>query len=115
VAEEHTAETIAQLEQEIELLKKENERLRQLLEEALRAAKRQVPSRGRNPKLSPKDPDAKQESSMGAAIAGPFPTPLMRLSRYAASLLSAMRRRAGRVPDRFSVPNRDSGTAGAAH
>jgi hypothetical protein len=42
VAEEHTAEKIAQLEREIEVLKKENERLRQLLEEALRAAKRQA-------------------------------------------------------------------------
>jgi cell shape-determining protein MreC len=35
VAEEHTAEKIARLEREIEVLKKENERLRQLLEEAL--------------------------------------------------------------------------------
>jgi cell shape-determining protein MreC len=42
VAEEHTAEKIARLEREIEVLKKENERLRQLLEEALRAAKRQA-------------------------------------------------------------------------
>jgi hypothetical protein len=42
VAEEHTAEKITRLEREIEVLKKENERLRQLLEEALRAAKRQA-------------------------------------------------------------------------
>jgi len=42
VAEEHTAEKIAQLERENAVLKKEIERLRQLLEEALRAAKRQA-------------------------------------------------------------------------
>src|SRR5260370_34024588 len=43
---------------------------------------KQLPSRGRNPKPSPKNPDAKQESSMGAAIAGPFPPRLMKLSKY---------------------------------
>jgi cell shape-determining protein MreC len=42
VAEENAAEKIARLAQEIEVLKKENERLRRLLEEALRAAKRQA-------------------------------------------------------------------------
>jgi hypothetical protein len=36
VAEENSAEKIARLEREIETLKKENERLRGLLEEALR-------------------------------------------------------------------------------
>src|SRR5260370_42022859 len=43
---------------------------------------KRLPSRGRNPKPSPKNPDAKQESSMGAAIAGPFPPRLMKLSKY---------------------------------
>ncbi|MCU1314814.1 MAG: hypothetical protein JWN63_136 [Candidatus Acidoferrum typicum] len=83
MTEEHTAEKIARLEREIEVLKKENERLRQLLEEALRAASdKRPPSRDKNPKPSPKNPDAKQESSMGAVIAGPSPTRLMKLSKY---------------------------------
>jgi hypothetical protein len=72
VAEEHTAEKITRLEREIEVLKKENDRLRQLLEETLRAAKRQAaPFSRQKPKAQPQKPDAKRESSMGAAVVGP--------------------------------------------
>jgi hypothetical protein len=81
VAEEHTAEKIARLEREIEVLKKENERLRQLLEEALRAAKRQAaPFSRQKPKGHPQKPGRKAGKS--AAIVGPFPTRLMKLSTY---------------------------------
>jgi hypothetical protein len=60
VAEQNSAEKIARLEREIETLKKENERLRGLLEEALRAAKRQaVPFSRRHPKACPQKPGRK--------------------------------------------------------
>jgi septal ring factor EnvC (AmiA/AmiB activator) len=61
VAEEDSADRIARLEREIETLKKENERLRGLLEEALRAAKRQAaPFSRRHPRHVPKNLDTKQ-------------------------------------------------------
>jgi cell shape-determining protein MreC len=61
VAEENSAEKIARLEREIETLKKENERLRGLLEEALRPAKRQAaPFSAAPPKHVPKNLDPNQ-------------------------------------------------------
>jgi hypothetical protein len=66
VAEERTAEKIARLEREIEVLKKENERLRQLLEEALRAAKRQAaPFSRQKPKAQPQKPGRKAGKHYG--------------------------------------------------
>jgi hypothetical protein len=83
MAEEHSAEKIAQLEQEIEVLKKENERLRRLLEEALRAAKRQAASFSRQkPKAQPQKPGRKAGKQYGRRYRRPFLTRLMMLSRY---------------------------------
>jgi hypothetical protein len=69
VAEEHTAEKIAQLQRENAVLKKEIDRLRQLLEVALSAANRQaaplLTAELQSP--APKGPDAMQESRMGVA------------------------------------------------
>jgi hypothetical protein len=66
VAEEHTAEKITRLEREIEVLKKENERLRQLLEEALRAAKRQAaPFSRQKSKGHPQKPGRKAGKQYG--------------------------------------------------
>jgi transposase len=74
VAEEHTAEKIAQLEREIEVLKKENERLRQLLEEALRAAKRQAaPFSRQKPKAQPQKPGRKAGKQYGRRYRRPLP------------------------------------------
>jgi Tfp pilus assembly protein PilN len=69
VAEERTAEKIARLEQEIEVLKKENERLRQLLEEALRAAKRQAAPFSRQKTQSPAP---KTRTQSGKAVWAPL-------------------------------------------
>jgi transposase len=66
VAEEHTAEKIARLEREIEALKKENARLQRLLEEALRAVKRQAaPFSRQNPKTAPEKPGRKAGKQYG--------------------------------------------------
>jgi transposase len=74
VAEEHTAEEIARLKQEIEVLKKENERLRRLLEEALRAAKRQAaPFSRQKPKAQPQRPGRKAGKRYGRRYRRPFP------------------------------------------
>jgi len=74
VAEEHTAEKIAKLEREIEVLKKENERLRQLLEEALRAAKRQAaPFSRQKPKAQPQRPGRKVGKQYGRRYRRPLP------------------------------------------
>jgi septal ring factor EnvC (AmiA/AmiB activator) len=62
VAEENGADRIARLEREIETLKKEDERLRGLLEEALRAAQRQAaPFSQRHPKDAHQKPGRKPE------------------------------------------------------
>jgi hypothetical protein len=82
VAEEHTAEKIAQLEQEIEVLKKENERLRRLPEEALGAATSGSLLAAETQSPAPKTRMQSRKAVSGAAIAGPFPTRLMKLSRY---------------------------------
>jgi transposase len=74
VAEEHTAEKITRLEREIEVLKVENERLRQLLEEALRAAKRQAASFSRQkPKIQPQKPGRKAGKRYGRRYRRPVP------------------------------------------
>jgi transposase len=74
VAEEHTAEKIARLEREMEVLKKENERLRQLLEEALRAAKRQAaPFSRQKPKAHPQKPGRKAGRHYGRRSRRPLP------------------------------------------
>jgi len=74
VAEEHTAEKIARLERDIEVLKKENERLRQLLEEALRAAKRQAaPFSRQKPKAQPQKPGRKAGKQYGRRYRRPLP------------------------------------------
>jgi hypothetical protein len=95
VAEEHIAEKIARLEQENEVLKKENERLRR-------------PFRGRSPKVIPKKPGAKQDSSMCAAVVDPCPIKSMKLWKHRCRPV-VRDAQPGRVRDRFSVPNRDSG------
>jgi transposase len=74
VAEERTAEKITRLEREIELLKKENERLLQLLEEALRAAKRQAaPFSRHKPKAQPQKPGRKAGKQYGRRYRRPLP------------------------------------------
>src|SRR5229473_1992809 len=74
MAEAHTAEKIARLEREIEVLKKENERLRQLLEEALRAAKRQAaPFSRQKPKAQPQKPGRKAGKQYGRRYRRPLP------------------------------------------
>lgn len=66
MAEETSAEKIARLERAIEVLKKENARLQRLLEEALRAAKRQAaPFSRRNPKAAPEKPGRKPGKKYG--------------------------------------------------
>jgi transposase len=74
VAEENSAEKIARLGREIETLKKENERLRGLLEEALRAAKRQAaPFSRREPKAYPQKPGRKAGDKYGRRCRRPIP------------------------------------------
>ena len=68
VTQETESEKIARLEQEIEWLRAENERLRRALEEALRAAKRQAaPFSRRAPKASPEKPGRKAGQQYGVA------------------------------------------------
>ena len=74
-----SAEKIARLEREIETLKKENERLRGLLEEALRSAKRQAaPFSRRHPKACPQKPGRKPGRKYGCCVVVPSPEPSMR-------------------------------------
>ena len=74
MAEENSAEKIARLEREIETLKKENERLRGLLEEALRSAKRQAaPFSRRHPKACPQKPGRKPGRKYGRRCRRPVP------------------------------------------
>jgi len=68
VTQETDSEKIARLEREIERLQAENERLRQALEEALRAAKRQAaPFSRRQPKANPQKPGRKAGPEYGRA------------------------------------------------
>jgi transposase len=63
---EESAEKIARLEREIEALKKENARLQRLLEEALRAVKRQAaPFSRQDPKATPEKPGRKPGKKYG--------------------------------------------------
>ena len=74
MAEETSAEKIARLEREIEALKKENARLQRLLEEALRAAKRQAaPFSRQNPKAAPEKPGRKPGKKYGRRYRRPVP------------------------------------------
>lgn len=74
MAEENGAEKIARLQREIETLKKENERLRRLLEEALRAGKRQAaPFSRREPKAAPQKPGRKAGERYGRRCRRPIP------------------------------------------
>lgn len=74
MAEVTSAEKIAQLEREIEALKKENARLQRLLEEALRAVKRQAaPFSRQNPKAAPEKPGRKPGKSYGRPYRRPVP------------------------------------------
>ena len=71
---QETSEKVARLEREIEELKKENERLRRLLEEALRSAKRQAaPFSRRGPKAYPQKPGRKAGSQYGRRCRRPVP------------------------------------------
>ena len=66
MAQETESEKITRLEQKIEELKAENERLRRALEEALRAAKRQAaPFSRRNPQAQPQKPGRKAGKDYG--------------------------------------------------
>jgi transposase len=66
VTEENSADKIAQLEREIEALKKENARLQRLLEEALRAGKRQAaPFSRRHFKAAAEKPGRKPGTKYG--------------------------------------------------
>jgi transposase len=74
VAGENVAEEIARLRRENEELKAENERLRRLLEEALRAAKRQAaPFSRRHPKAHPAQPGRKPGTDYGRRCRRPIP------------------------------------------
>jgi hypothetical protein len=79
VAEENTAEKLAQLKRKVKALERENERLRRLLEEALRAGNRQAaPFSRQEPKADPQKPGRKPGKQYGADIVGPFPSTSMR-------------------------------------
>lgn len=74
MADESNGEKVARLEREIETLKKENERLRRLLEEALRAGKRQAaPFSRRKPKAHPQRPGRKPGDKYGRRCRRPVP------------------------------------------
>src|SRR5258708_8323587 len=71
---QETSEKIGRLEREIEELKKENDRLRRLLEEALRSAKGQAaPFSRRGPKAHPQKPGRKAGSHYGRRCRRPVP------------------------------------------
>lgn len=71
---ETDAEKIARLEREIQELKADNERLRRLLEEALRAGKRQAaPFSRRHPKAHPAKPGRKPGTDYGRRCRRPVP------------------------------------------
>jgi transposase len=77
VAEVTSAEKIAQLEGEIAALKKENARLQRLLEEALRAVKRQAaPFSRQNPQAAPEKPGRKPGKSYGRPYRRAVPDPV---------------------------------------
>ena len=74
MAEESIAEEIAQLRRENQELKAENERLRRLLEEALRASKRQAaPFSRHKPKAQPQKPGRKSGQKYGRRCRRPVP------------------------------------------
>jgi transposase len=74
VAEENIAEEMAQLRRENQELKAENERLRGLLEEALRASKRQAaPFSRHKPKAQPQKPGRKSGQKYGRRCRRPVP------------------------------------------
>jgi transposase len=74
VAEETSAEKITRLERKIEVLERENARLQRLLEEALRAGKRQAaPFSRRNPKAAPEKPGRKPGKKYGRRGRRPVP------------------------------------------
>ena len=74
MAEENTVEKIAWLERQIEVLKRENERLRRALEEALRAGKRQAaPFSRREAKAHPQKPGRKAGKKYGRRYHRPIP------------------------------------------
>jgi len=74
VDEQAYQDKIARLEREIENLKAENARLQRLLEEALRATKRQAaPFSRRNPKANPRKPGRKAGSKYGRPCRRPVP------------------------------------------
>ena len=74
MAEENTVEKIARLERQIEVLKRENERLRRALEEALRAGKRQAaPLSRREAKAHPQKPGRKAGKKYGRRYHRPIP------------------------------------------
>jgi transposase len=74
VTEENSVEKIARLERQIEVLKRENKRLRRALEEALRAGKRQAaPFSRREPKAHPQKPGRKAGKKYGRRCHRPIP------------------------------------------
>jgi len=74
VAEEDIADEMAQLRRENQELKAEIERLRRMLEEALRASKRQAaPFSRRHPKAQPKKPGRKSGQKYGRRFRRPVP------------------------------------------
>ena len=74
MAEENIAEEMAQLRRENQELKAENERLRRLLEEALRASKRQAaPFSRHKPKAQPQKPGRKSGQKYGRRCRRPVP------------------------------------------
>ena len=77
MAEENIAEEFAQLRRENQELKAENERLRRLLEEALRASKRQAaPFSRHNPKAQPRKPGRRSGQEYGRRCRRPIPQPV---------------------------------------
>ncbi len=74
MAEENIAEEIARLKRENQELKAENERLRRLLEEALRTSKRQAaPFSRQKPKAHPQKPGRKGGQKYGRRCRRPVP------------------------------------------
>lgn len=74
MAVETDSQKIARLERDIETLKSENERLRRMLEEAIRSGKRQAaPFSRREPKANPNKPGRKPGKSYGRRCRRPIP------------------------------------------
>ena len=117
MAEETSAEKIARLERKIKVLEKEIARLQRLLEEALRAVKRQAaPFSRQNPKAAPEKPGRKPGKKYGRPSRRAVPEQVDEVIEVPLPLaVSAMPGGARGMRDGVPVSNRDPETAGRAH